>query len=112
MLTDKKRAALLKDMEGSTLSEEEKEGTLNVYELLEPSLKVRKDGRILLGLGHCDKTPLGLYRTLKRFICPDTKEKELKEGIRKIELVLLSSPQVSKHEMLTLIHELQRNMEK
>lgn len=68
MLTEIQKVHLLKEMVLSGAKIKEAEKALKCFELLRPSLKVMANGRIMLGLGHLDKTPLGLYRTLKGMI--------------------------------------------
>lgn len=46
-------------------TEQEINDTLDLYRILKPCLKVKANGRFETDDG--DKTPLGLYRSLKRF---------------------------------------------
>lgn len=49
------------NIDGATL--EEAKAAFDLFELLRPGLKIKKNGRI--DTAHGDKTPLGLYRTIK-----------------------------------------------
>lgn len=55
----------IKDMIGQGATEKEAHEALELFTLLRPGLKIKANGRI--ETEHSDKTPLGLYRTLKRF---------------------------------------------
>lgn len=54
----------LADMRKAGASDEESIEALEVWRLLEPGLIIKKTGRTETTAG--DKTPLGLYRTLRR----------------------------------------------
>lgn len=60
-------------------------GTQKLWELVRPGVHIKKNGRVDLSTG--DKTPLGLFRTLKRFYEEhDANEKVLERNKKRAEL--------------------------
>jgi hypothetical protein len=54
----------IEDMMRAGASRYEAEDATKLFDLLRPGLKVKRNGRVELVGG--DKTPLGLYRTIKK----------------------------------------------
>lgn len=52
------------EMENAGATPAEIDGALELFELLKPGLKVKRNGRVDTSCG--DKTPLGLYRIIAR----------------------------------------------
>ena len=59
----------IEEMIESGASEAEAKRASELFDLLRPGLKVKRNGRVDTAWG--DKTPLGLYRTIERIIMPD-----------------------------------------
>jgi len=62
----KTKADYMIEMVEAGATAEEAEKAYELFEMLKPGLKIKKNGRIDTNAG--DKTPLGLYRTIGRFI--------------------------------------------
>ena len=106
MISKKQKQSILDSIQNPCLmaSEVEIKCAMDLLELLEPCIKVNPDNRVNLGMGHADKTFLGLYRTLKsRIFSDEKKEKKLIEALKKIEHVSLNKSGIS---VLEIIHEL------
>lgn len=58
----KTKADYMIEMVGAGATAEEAEKAYELFEMLKPGLKVKKNGRVDTRWG--DKTPLGLYRTI------------------------------------------------
>jgi len=56
----------IKDMIDAGATQEEAQAALDLFEILRPGLKIKRNGRI--DTTHGDKTVLGLYRTIGRVI--------------------------------------------
>ncbi len=109
MISNKQKQAILHSMKNPCLmaSEEETKRSMELLELLEPSIKINADNRMILGMGHNDKTFLGLYRTLKsRIFSDESREKKLVEGLKKIEDVALNRPETGMTLINSIIHQL------
>jgi hypothetical protein len=63
---EKMKTPTIEEMILAGATKEEAENAYKLFELLRPGLKIKKNGRIDTNAG--DKTPLGLYRTIGRFI--------------------------------------------
>ena len=54
----------VEEMVEAGATQEEAEKAFELFEILRPGLRVKRNGRV--GTSQGDKTPLGLYRTIKR----------------------------------------------
>ena len=59
------------DMVKMGVDREEAIAAMELFQMLKPALHIKENGRIDTTGG--DKTPLGLYRTLKRFFEPEAR---------------------------------------
>ena len=68
------KANIIEDMILAGADKEESENAYKLFELLKPGLKIKKNGRIDTSCG--DKTPLGLYRIIRRTLQEAPNEKQ------------------------------------